>query len=493
MPSSAMRSAETFNGIRSFFEPHSIAVAGVSTDKNKLASIIFSNLRHNIDRGILNASLYALNPSHDHIGRIPSYASIDRLPEVPELLIVAIPVSSTLQLIEKAANAGVKAVIIITSGFAESGRRSLETRVRSLAKNHHMRILGPNTFGLLDTHSGVDSIFLPDIKKLPSGREIISFPKPIKGNVAIITQSGHLGAIVSEEFAAYGIGIRAIVGTGNQLDVSVEDIIKYLVDDNQTKVMAVYLEGLSDGRRFMQIASTAAKKKPIVVFKVGKTEVGARAALTHTASLVGDYGVYRAAFRQSGLIEADDLQELSDYCVSLSLLPRSRGRRLLVVTNAGGVGAIAADEAGKSGLEVIPPSKKTVRLMRERFRNSSFVSNAMLGNPLDLTASATTNEFVKVTEFVLALPEYDMLLVMPTHQTPLMEADASTRLAEVVVRAQKPTCICVMGHSALATLIRKDFAANGIPSFPTPERAVRALAAVCAYREASSRGKLKWH
>lgn len=469
-------------GIRSFFEPKSVAVAGVSTDLDKLGSIIFANLLANANRGLLKASVYALNPTHDRIADQPCYPKIGALPETPELLIVAVPLAITLDLVKEAADAGVKAVIMITSGYAEVGRGAQEKEIGRIAASRGMRILGPNTIGVVDTRSGVDSLFLRSTKSLPGGGEIISMLKPLEGKVTIITQSGHLGQIISEKLAANGIGIRALVGTGNQLDVSVEEVIQYFADDEHTAVIAVYVEGLRDGRNFMRAAAYAARRKPLVVFKVGKTSVGARAALTHTASLVGDYDAYRAAFRQSGVIEATSLQELEDYCISLSMLAPTSGRRLAIVTNAGGVGAIAADEAERSGLKVEPMGEDAERRFRSGFKGTGFISNAGLKNPIDLTASASTDEFVRATEAVLALPTYDLALVIPTHQTPAIGSDIASKLADAASRAKKSVCMCVIGEADLAVKIQREFMVRGIPCFPTPERAVRALAVVPAYQ-----------
>jgi acetyltransferase len=477
-------------GIKSFFEPRSIAVAGVSSDPGKLGSIIFSNLRDSVEKGTLKASVYALNPSRSQIGDLPCYPSVGSLPEPPELLIVAVPVSLALDVVKQAANAGVRAVIMITGGFSEVGREDLETEIGRISRGSGMRILGPNTIGLLDTGTGVNSLFLQSTKNLPDGREIVSLLKPLKGNVVVVTQSGHLGEVISEELAANGVGIRALVGTGNQLDVSVEDIIEYFTDDEETKVIALYLEGISDGRRFLKVAAKAAEKKPVVVLKVGKTEVGAKAALTHTASMVGDYELYKALFRRSGVLEAQDFQELVDFSVVLSMLQRVPGRRVVIVTNAGGVGAISADEAAGSGLRVIPLGPRSIRQLRACFGGVRSGGNAVFNNPVDLTASATTDEFVRVTESVLGLPECDLALVLPTHQVPTITFDISSRLSDVVSKTHKPVCMCVMGRSELASRIRGDFSKRGIPSFPTPERAVRALSAVAASRSLGSKARV---
>jgi acyl-CoA synthetase (NDP forming) len=463
------------NNIRSFFEPKSVAVAGVSTDPGKMASIIFANLRENADKGLLGASVYAVNPAHRRIGRVRCYPSVISLPEVPDLLIIAVPVSMTLQIVKEAAESGVKAAVIVTSGFAEAGRKDLEAELTKAAASSGMRILGPNTIGLLDTRSGVDSLFLRPTKLLPGGREVISLHKPRRGSVAVITQSGHLGEVISEELAANWVGIRSLVGTGNQADVSVEDLLGYFADDDYTNVVAVYLEGVLDGRRFMRESAKATGKKPVVVLKVGKTDAGARAALTHTASLAGDYQAYQAAFRQSGLVEAPEIEGLVDACVALSMLPPIMGKRLVILTNAGGVGAIAADEAQRLGLEVVPMSKGAVARVRSEFSQSRFISSASLSNPIDLTASASTSEFVEMTRSLLNDNEYDMALLLPTHQTPAIDYDVSTRLSQVILKSGKPVSVCVIGRSPLATRLHRDFLRRGVPSFPTPERAVRAL------------------
>ena len=471
-------------GIASFFEPRSIAVAGVSSDPNKLGSIIFTNMIENRKKGILKVPVYALNPARDRIGDQPCYPSIGALPEIPELLIVAVPQTQTLALIKAAARAGVEAAVMITGGYAEIGKGDVEKEIGEVAAKHGMRILGPNTIGLVDTWSGVDSLFLRLTKALPDGSQVVSMLRPIQGEIAIITQSGHLGEVVAEELAASGVGVRAIVGTGNQLDVSVEDVIEYFAEDRHTRVISVYLEGVRDGRQFMEAATRAVKRKPIVVYKVGKTSVGARAALTHTASLVGDYEVYQAALRQSGAIEAHSLQELVDFSVSLLMLPPTKGRRLAIVTNAGGVGAIAADEAADVGLQVEPLEDGARRKILSTFGGEKFVSNASLGNPVDLTASVSSDQFVKVVELVAGRPEYDLFLVLPTHHAPGMRSDLADKLGDAIKQSGKAVACCVIGNSEFASMIHKDFMSRGIPSFPMPERAVRALAVAPEYAAA---------
>jgi acyl-CoA synthetase (NDP forming) len=476
------------HSLRSFFEPESIAVAGVSTDPTKLGSIIFQNLLENRAKGLLRASVYALNPAHEVVGSQRAYPSIASLPEVPELLVVAVPEAHTEALVESAADAGVKAAIIVTSGYSETGKKDVEEKLATAAARSGMRVVGPNSIGVIDTRSGVDSLFLRPTKTLPDGREVASLLRPLEGGIVIITQSGHLGQAIVEELTANGVGMRALVGTGNQVDVSIEDLVEYFAEDPDTKAIAVYVEGVRDGRKFMEVARRASKTRPLVALKAGKTRSGARAALTHTASLVGDYDVFRAALRQSGVVEARSFQELVDFTISLSMFPPAAGNRLAIVTNAGGVGALAADEAQEAGLKVEPLGENAARRMRSEFRQSSFIANASLGNPIDLTASVTTDDFVKIVREVASLEQYDLVLALPTHQTPAIDPRIADMLVDVSQKAGKPVCMGVVGRAELASEIHMSFMKSGIPSFPTPERAVRALAAAWFYSEARRGG-----
>ena len=214
---------------------------------------------------------------------------------------------------------------------------------------------------------------------------------------------------------------------------------------------------------------------------MGKTRAGAHAALTHTASIVGNYDVYRAAFRAAGIIEAESLQELLDYCLTFSMLKQRPGRRLLISTNAGGAGAVAADEAELDGLEVRPLDGATANRVKRSFGGIPRSSVPPLGNPMDLTATVNTDFFVKATGEALAAPYYDMAVVLPTHQTPTVSPEIAQQMADRLLRSGKPASVCVMGKSELASMIHSEFLARGIPSFPTPERAVKSMAALSMY------------
>jgi len=471
--------------LASFFSPSSIAVVGASDDPAKVASIIYSKLQASAAAGSLRAGLFPINPHYSTLGGRPCYPDLASVPVAPELLIIAVPVASTLGVVKDAVRKGVKAIVIIASGFGEAGRAKLEDDIARVARQGGVRVLGPNTIGLLDTSSGMDTLFLPNSRVLPGGRKVTSLLPPLKGGVVMVTQSGHLGEVVAEELRSCLVGVRAIVGVGNQLDVSVEDVLTHFADDPETRVIAVYLEGIKDGLRFIRKASEASRKKPIVVFKMGKTEVGAKAAITHTASMVGDYRVYEAAFRQSGLLEASSLEELVDYCTAFSMQPEAKGNRIAILTNAGGTGAIAADESARVGLDVKPLNSRLVNRFRKEFADASFSAMVSMSNPLDLTATARTAEFARAFDLLASSEEYDMVLAFPTHQPPTMDYTIVNQMASIARHAGKPIVVGVMGCSELAELFYRGFLGQGVPSFTTPERCVRAMHAL------AERGMLK--
>lgn len=458
--------------LNSFFSPRSVAVAGVSPDDDKLGSIIFENLLRNRKAGVLKADVFPLNPKHAMLRGTKCYPGLNALPVTPELLVVATPAEPALELVREASKAGVKAVVLIPGGFSEVGETGLQSSLLKAAGE--MRVLGPNTIGLLDTTTGVETLFIRPTKSLPGGREMVSHFTPKSGGVVVVTQSGHLGEVVSEELTSKGIGIRALVGTGNQLDVTVPEVIRHFSNDSRTKVIAAYLEGIPDGRAFMEAVATASRTKPVVVLKVGRTDVGARAALTHTASIVGDYETYRAALRQSGGLEARTFQELVDSCVMFSTAAPARGRRLAIVTNAGGVGALVADAAETEGMLVAAPTDISLVALKSEFEGRGFIANASLSNPFDITATASTEDFVRFTEAVVQLDDYDAAIILPTHQTPAIGYDIASRLIPAS-KGGKPVVMCVIGNSEFADSMRAEFGRENVPSFPTPERAADAL------------------
>lgn len=392
-----------------------------------------------------------------------------------DLAIVTVPAEVVPEVLEEAGEKRVKAAVVISGGFAEAGREDLEDRVSEVVRKYKLRVLGPNTVGLVDTYSGVDTLFTPRVKRTERGEELVNVLELKRGNVTIIAQSGALGVSVADCLTEENVGIRAFVSVGNQLDISVEELLEYFSEDDRTKVIMLYLEGVKDGKSFVKKASLASSRKPVIVFKAGKTDVGIRTALSHTASIAGDIEIYKGVFKQAGLIEAGDLEEFMDYGKAYSMQGSSRGKRLFILSNSGGMIVVASDAASLHGLQMPPLSEECLSKLEELKRKGIIPRFVSLSNPLDLTASISTEGFIKAFEIISQDPNYDMFLIIPVHSTPTLNERAIREVARIAKEREKTVAICDVGGSPWSKLFRRISNECGIPSYPTPERAIRAL------------------
>ncbi len=485
--------------IEAFFTPRGIAVVGVSADPNKPSSAVFKRLLENKEAGLLRVPLYPVNPKYKEVGGHKVYPSVSAIEGDVDLAIISIPAELTPRIIEDCGRKGVKAVVVISGGFAESGRKDLEDELVSTARRYGIRVMGPNTIGLLDPYTGVDTLFLPRRKRLSTGEELESLPEPKRGNLAIITQSGALGEIIMDTLSKSGVGIRALIGVGNQADLGVEEFMEYFAEDDKTRTILLYLEGIRDGRKFMKSAYRASQRKPVIVLKAGKTGAGARAAFTHTASMVGNIEVYRGVFRQLGIVEARDIEELVDFGKAFSFLDLPRGRRLLIVSNAGGAAVLAADMAPQYGLQLPALGEEEKRRLEELKERGVILPMVVASNPIDLTGSATNEAMIEAYRTLAFSDRFDMHLIIPTHQPPTLDERVIHEVAKVMREAGKPLVGCELGESEWSKLFRRMMDEAGIPSYPTPERAVRALYGLTLYRrkkflefELAREDRLKW-
>ncbi len=485
--------------IEAFFTPRGIAVVGVSTDPNKPSSAIFKRLLLNKEEGLLKVPIYPVNPKYEEVDGHKVYPSVSAIDGDVNLVIISIPAELTPQVIEDSGRKGVKAAVVVSGGFAESGRKDLEEKLVSVARKYGIRIMGPNTIGLLDPYTGVDTLFLPRRKKLSTGEELESLPKPERGNLAIITQSGALGEITMDSLLKSGVGTRALVGVGNQADLGVEEFMEYFADDEKTKAIMLYLEGVKDGRKFTRSAYKTLQKKPVIVLKAGKTGAGARAALTHTASMVGNIEVYRGVFKQLGMVEAKDIEEFIDFGKAFSYLDPPKGKRLLVISNAGGAAVLASDAAPPYGLQLPKFGEDEVEKLEELKKRRVILPMVVLSNPLDLTGSATNETIIETYRALATSDQFDMHLIIPTHQPPTLDEKVVDGVAEVARNVGKSVVGCELGESEWSKLIRRRLDEMGIPSYPTPERAVRALYSLTLYRrkeyaepELAEKDRLEW-
>jgi acyl-CoA synthetase (NDP forming) len=340
---------ESLQKLDAFFNPKSVAVIGATKKTDKAGHVIFKDLAINKQRGVLKAELYPVNPGEDSILGFKCYKSLIHVPGEVDLMVVIVPAKIVPSVMEEAVQKKVKTAVIITAGFKEVGNKELEDQVVAIAAKGGIRILGPNCLGVYYSKTGIDTLFLPETKTLTTGEDVVATPRPLPGNIAMVTQSGAFGVAALDYLTGRQMGVSKFVSFGNKSDVSESDILHYLLHDKETKVILLYIEDVKDGREFIKIAKKVTLKKPVVVIKAGRSTAGARAAASHTGAIAGSDKVYDAAFEQSGIIRAQDMEEFFDIGKALAMQPPALGKNIGILTDAGGPGVMTVDELEKLG------------------------------------------------------------------------------------------------------------------------------------------------
>jgi len=467
--------------LRPFFNPRSVAVIGATPIAQKVGNVIVHNLIENKERGLLKADLYPVNPRYSTILGQQCYSSLRDLPEDVETLVVVIPAEGVPRVIEEGASKNAMAAIVISSGFREVGNTELDESLTRAGRESGIRIIGPNCLGIYDPYSGMDTLFLPEVKMLSSGREVVATPRPLPGQISLISQSGGFGVAALDYMAGNMMGVRAFVSLGNRCDVDEHELLDFFQQDEETKVVLLYVEGLKSGREFLDAARRFTKSKPIVALKSGRTEAGARAAASHTAALAGVDKIYDAAFTQSGVVRAQTLEEFFDMGRALQFQEAAIGNRISIVTNAGGPGIIAADTCIESGLRVDRLSEATLGKLKAMKASGELLEIMTGANPIDLSGQGTSAMFAKVLRILMDDPEVDGVIVMAFHQAPPILDDAVEAIAETHKGYLKPVLACDVGGTEMAEEFRTRFEKLGIPAYETPERAARAMYALAKY------------
>jgi acetyl coenzyme A synthetase (ADP forming)-like protein len=458
----------TTASLRPFFQPRSVAVVGASRDPSSIGGRIIGALIASGFRG----NIYPVNPKATSIASRPAYASVRELPQAPELAVITVPRDAIFGVIDDCAARGVRAVVVITAGFAEIGAegRQLQQRLVEKIRGHGMRMVGPNCLGLLNTDPAVklNASFAPN------------FPPP--GRVALCSQSGALGLAIISLARKRELGLSQFVSVGNKADVSGNDLLQYWEEDPKTDVVLLYLESFGNPRRFARIASRVARRKPVVAVKAGRTGAGGRAAGSHTAALAASDVAVDAMFHQTGVIRAETLNEMFDLALALGSQPLPRGRRVGILTNAGGLGILCADACEAGGLVVVPLSERTQQCFRQ-----FLPATASFGNPVDMIASASADDFRRAVEILLACDEIDSLIVLTIHIGIAEIAAIAERVHAGVAASRtqggknKPVLTCIMdGATALKPQANAD---ERLPNYEFPECAARVLGKIAAYAE----------
>jgi acetyltransferase len=428
-----------------------VAVIGASTAPGKLGHDILANLKN----GGFAGELYPINPKADEILGLKAYPSVADTPAPPELAVVVIPARVVAAALEQAAAAGVKAAIVITGGFAEAGEEGerLQDELARVIRKTGLRVIGPNCQGV----------------NLPHHRMCASWPLiTTRGKIAFASQSGTVGAAFLDWAAAEHLGVSAFVSLGNRVDVDEAEVLSYFAADPETRVIALYLEGVKRPAYFLNALEEA--KKPVVILKAGRTTQGSRAAESHTKSLAGVDAVYDALFEKYRVHRADNLEELFDFAKALAYLPKPQGRRLMITTSSGGAAILAIDEAENAGLTVPAPTPGLRDVLRRMLP-----AHCAVGNPVDLTGDAISTPHLYKEVMDAAQAEYDAQVVIFGDPIPGAAAQVTPGAPELVV---------FLGGAEVEREERQKLYEKGVPVFPTPERGLRALARFFRFAEA---------
>jgi acyl-CoA synthetase (NDP forming) len=444
-------------GIKSIFEPRTVVLIGSSRVREKVGMTspeMFRSVAYNMSKFFKGETQIV-----DLEGKAGSKAIEETSKKTPDLAVVMLPPDEVIRQVNHAAEKGVKAFVLLTGGFKAPQRRQLSDAV----SEYGVRILGPNTImGVINTANGLNTTFERDVM-------------PRRGGIAVVSQSGGVGACLLDWVCFYGIGVSKFAFVGDKVDVNDVDLLRYFEKDQDTKVICFYVEGVENGREFIDVAREVVKKKPILALKGGVTREAAKRALSHTASVSGTDVVFDAAFKKAGIIRVEDVEELLNSAVALWKQPPLMGDNIAVVSNVGGPAILAADAIVRNGLRLAALSEKTrVRIERE-FPGVEAV------NPVDLIADARTDRYSRVLDAVLSDRNVDGVMVINMLKSTFFEPEDAVVISEVSRRYPTKPVVDVPAGGEDFALVQKVLKDTGIPVYNLPEKAAKALRALRLY------------
>jgi acetate---CoA ligase (ADP-forming) len=445
------------DNLDALFAPRSIAVIGASNREGSVGRAVFTNILLNDYRG----TVYPVNPKDRSISGVRAYQAIEDLPEIVDLAVVVVPAVAVPSVTEQCGRKGVKGLIVISAGFKEVGEdgATLERQVHSIAQKYSMRLVGPNCLGAINTD--------------PTVRLNASFASqmPLQGSIAFASQSGALGEAVIDYAGGENIGFSKFISVGNKADVNENDVLEYLGDDSQTKVILLYIEDIVDGRKFVDTVTRVTEKKPIIAVKAGVSPEGAKAALSHTGALAGSDEAYNAILRQSGVIRVESIIDLFDYARAFAMQPAPHGNRVAIITNGGGPGIMATDACVRYGLRISQFSEATKAKLR-----AGLPKEASVNNPIDLIGDAQADRYALALE-AMQDENVDCGLVLLTPQAMVDLKKVAETIVSVGPRTGKTILTSILGLTDITPAVEV-LESNNIPHYIFPESAVRALAAM---------------
>ena len=443
-----------------FFDPSSVAVVGASQNPGKIGHDILNNI---IQHGY-GGAVFPINPKAQEILGRRAYPDLTSVPSGIDLAIVAVPPAAVTNVIAQCGEKTVDSVVVITAGFKEIGPEGarLEEELAAQARELGIRVMGPNCLGVIDTTSCLNASFAAGM--------------PLAGQIGFFSQSGALCVAILDWALGENVGFSRFVSLGNKMDISETEIMLSMGQDEHTRVILGYLEGIEDGPRFMKAAREVAKTKPIIIIKSGTTSAGAKAASSHTGALAGSEHAYNAAFKQSGIIRAESMQALFGCAMAFASQPLPKGPSLAIITNSGGPGILAADACDRSSLHLSPIRKGTADRLRE-----FLPPTASVYNPIDIIGDASHERYEKTLEIVLEDELIHAVLILLTPTAAVDPAAVASGIVELAKDADKPIMTSFMGGKGVREA-RKIFRDHGIPTYDYPEDAITALDAMLSYR-----------
>jgi len=451
--------------LHTFFYPRGVAVIGASSDPCKLSYGVLHNL---ITHGYCGP-VYPVNPRGGEILGLPVYESVATVPDPVDLAIIILAADRTAEALEACGRRGIRAAVLIASGFGELGAagEEREAQLREIARRYMMRFIGPNCVGVIDTFAPIDTTFVRTM--------------PAKGAIGFMSHSGAVCGGTIDWANAVGVGFSRIISLGNQADVDMADALESLAADPHTRVVAAYIEGLPDGRRFVEIARRLTPHKPVVVLKAGRTPSGSQAVSSHTGALAGSEEAFRAACLSTGMIQVEDLEGLVDASIALACRKPPAGPRVAILTNAGGPAALAADDLDRNGLCLATLSSDTCQRLW-----GVCPSGTMTGNPVDMLGGPQPSHYMAALEVLLAASEVDSVLVIFVPQAIMPPQEVALAIAQVAGGSEKPVVCCISGGGGIRAAART-LHAHGVPHYITPERAAFGLSVLYRYGRSRSR------
>ncbi len=444
--------------LEKLFAPKSVAVIGASRTPGKVGYDIVNNL---VESGFAG-TVIPVNPAGGDLLGLPVYTTLSKFPHSIDLVVIVLPAHLVCQAAKDAVAKKAGAVVVISAGFREIGEqgRKMEKELAGIVRTGGARLLGPNCLGLIDVANKLNASF--------AGR------LPAQGTIAVFSQSGALCTAMLDMAAGRHLGLSKLVSIGNKADISEVDILKALARDEQTAVIVGYLEDISSGNQFVKAAEEASNAKPVIILKSGTTAAGQKAAASHTGVLAGAETAYGAAFKRSGVCRADTFEALYDFATAFAMQPVLTGNRILIITNAGGPGTMAADAVEKTGLQVAELDRNIATSLR-----GNLPAAASVGNPIDVLGDADPSRYVAALQAAQEDDAVDGILVLLTPQAMTKPAETARAIAENL-DGKKPVLASFMGGSDVLPG-RRELAAAGLPDYESPERAVAALKAMYDY------------